>query len=49
MGYPAHIPAHPQRETWDHDACFDRSRPFHDVRAYRHDVYPLLGMHDHTF
>lgn len=49
MPYPDRLPSHPQRETWDHGDCFDHGRPFYDVRAYRQDVYPLLGMHDHTF
>lgn len=47
--YPTHLPPHPQRETWGHEDCFAAGRPFYDVRGYRHNVYPLLGMHDHTF
>ncbi len=49
MPYPTRLPAHPQRETWGHEDCFAAGRPFYDIRAYRHNVYPLLGMHDHTF
>ena len=49
MPYPARLPVHPRRETFAHGDCFDHGRPFYDLRAYRHDVYPLLGMHDHTF